>query len=352
MDGDRYGRERSHHHHPENRMDAGPSRLHHGCIILIKITFFLGNGIWHCLPTARNGDHHCKRKIHSTHNQELQGIVKHQVRTITVDYRENFVEFVFQIRRLMFSSRASILSAHSANSVDLTVMYDETVRMCSLPAWICVGTETGMHHCNGRFIILTLKISEECTKLSNQEHTFVYNGTAAHGNYVSIVVYSVQTHGRQCRAYGQRQGLFHIFRFLDEYCMMHGIHSLALCPRTSGNTGTVRHQEAPGLLFPQWSRTSSLPGHVWSHAVGKKLSYTIFSLAADLKALFLTDFFEEIYGDLEKDTNTIAVFSFCIFTAMLRFSTILKHLHSSIMCFFPFICNGSDTQLSCSNSGR
>ena len=42
------------------------------------------------------------------------------------------------------------------NRVDLTVMYDKTVRMRSLPARIRVRGETGMHGCNRRLVILIL----------------------------------------------------------------------------------------------------------------------------------------------------------------------------------------------------
>ena len=77
----------------------------------------------------------------------------------------------------------------------------------------------------------------------------------------------------------------------------------------------------------------------------KELGYTIFSLAADLKALFLTDFFEEFMGDLEKDTDRHRRFSFCIFTCtMLQILYDLKSIGNCIMCFLSFyINNGSDT---------
>ena len=40
--------------------------------------------------------------------------------------------------------------------IDLTVMYDKTVRVRSLPARVRVRGETGMHGCNRRLVILIL----------------------------------------------------------------------------------------------------------------------------------------------------------------------------------------------------
>ena len=45
------------------------------------------------------------------------------------------------------------IGIHAHNTQHLAVVYDETVRMCSLPAWVCVGTETGVYHSDSRFII-------------------------------------------------------------------------------------------------------------------------------------------------------------------------------------------------------
>ena len=51
-------------------------RLHHGGVILIEILLLLGHSLCTC-PWLRNGNHHSQRQIHSTHDHELNGIVKH-----------------------------------------------------------------------------------------------------------------------------------------------------------------------------------------------------------------------------------------------------------------------------------
>ena len=256
------------------------------------------------------------------------------------------MELVFQIWRLHIFLTGKHLICVAADGVDLTVMYDETVRMCSLPARVCVGTETGMYHCNGRFVILALKISEESTELSYQEHTFVYNGTAAHGNYVSIIITLFKLTAGNVKHTVKGKAFFHVFRFLDE-CLHDAWHTLSCL--MSKNLREYRHctpsKKLQAFFFHDDLEHLLCLGTFDLMLWEKELGYTIFSLASDLKALFLTDFFEEFMGDLEKDTDAIAGFSFCIFTCtMLQILYDLKSICNSIMCFLSFyINNGSDT---------
>ena len=62
--------------------------------------------------------------------------------------------------------------------IDLTIMYHKTVRMCTLPARICVCGESGMNHCDGRFIIRILQILEKQAQLVYKKHTFINDGSA------------------------------------------------------------------------------------------------------------------------------------------------------------------------------
>ena len=77
----------------------------------------------------------------------------------------------------LFSGKHLIYIA--ADGIDLAIVDDDSVWMSSHPAWIGVGTETGMYRCQSRFIIFILKIRKELPKLFYQEHAFVYNCTAA-----------------------------------------------------------------------------------------------------------------------------------------------------------------------------
>ena len=89
------------------------------------------------------------------------------------------MHIVLKILRLHVLFTGQHLIYVAADGVDLAVVNDKTVRMSSHPAWIGVGTETGMYDGNGRLIILILKVRKEQTQLAYQEHTFVYNGPAA-----------------------------------------------------------------------------------------------------------------------------------------------------------------------------
>ena len=77
----------------------------------------------------------------------------------------------------LFSGKHLIYIA--ADGIDLAIVDDDSVWMSSHPAWIGVGTETGMYRCQSGFIILILQIREELAELFYQEHTFVDDGTAA-----------------------------------------------------------------------------------------------------------------------------------------------------------------------------
>ena len=66
------------HHIPVGKQDGGRAVpwFHHGGVILIKISLFLGNRIV-IRPGFGNGDHHRQRKVHAAHHKKFQCIVKH-----------------------------------------------------------------------------------------------------------------------------------------------------------------------------------------------------------------------------------------------------------------------------------
>ena len=66
----------------------------------------------------------------------------------------------------------------SADGVNLTVMYYDSVRMSSLPARICVGAETRMYRGNRSLIVRTVEVVKECSELSYKEHSLIYYRSA------------------------------------------------------------------------------------------------------------------------------------------------------------------------------
>ena len=214
---------------------------------------------------------------------------------------------------VLFSCKHLICVA--ADGVDLTVMYHETVRMCSLPAWVCVGTETGVYHSDSRFIIRALEVFEESTKLSNQEHTFVNDGTTTHGYYVSVVITLFKLTSCNIEHTIKRKSLLYIFRFLDK-CLHNTWHTFScfvakylrkyrnLTPSEKFQTFFLKNNLKHLLCLCTFDLV------LWE----EKLCDAIFSLIANLKSLFLTGFLEKFMGNLEKDTYTVTGFAFCILT--------------------------------------
>ena len=194
-------------------------------------------------------------------------------------------------------------------------MYHETVRMCSLPAWVCVGTETGVYHSDSRFIIRALEVFEESTKLSNQEHTFVNDGTAAHGNYISIIITLFKLTSCNVEHTVKRKSLLYIFRFLDK-CLHNTWHTFScfvakylrkyrdLTPSQKFQTFFLKNDLKHLLCLCTFNLM------LWE----EKLCNAVFSLITNLKSLFLTGFLEKFMGNLEKDTYTVTGFAFCILT--------------------------------------
>ena len=138
-------------------------------------------------------------------------------------------------------------------------------------------------------------------------------------------------------------------------CMMHGIHSLALCPRTSGNTGTVRH---PRSSRPSFSTMISNIFFAWARLIsccGKKSWATPYSLSPPIsKPSFLQTFLKNLWEIWRRIPTPSPVFPSASLPARCsRFSTILRAFATVSCVFFPFILTTAPIpQLSCSNSGR
>ena len=206
------------HHISIGKQDGCRSvpRLHHGCIILIEIFLFLCHHSIVC-PWLRNHDHDCQWQIHATHHQKLQRIVQHcGVRSFGVDDRKYLLEFPAQLAGCHRLFPGKHLVCITTDGVDLTVMYNKTVWMSSLPAWICVGRETGMYGCNCRLIILILQIGEELTQLLYKEHSFIYDRSARKRSNVAVIVGLLEYTARHIQLAVKIKSLLHIFRSFDE----------------------------------------------------------------------------------------------------------------------------------------
>ena len=218
--------------------------------------------------------------------------------------------------------------------------------MCSLPAWICVGTETGMYQGNRRFIIQALKVREKCTKLSNQEHTFINNRTAAHRTYVSVVITLFKLTAGNIQFTVKCDAFFQIIRLFDK-CLHNAWHALSCL--MSKNLRNYRNfspaKELQSLFFHNDLKHFFCLGTFDLMLWEKELANTIFSFLADFDFLFFTCFLKKFMGNLKEDTNAITCFAFCIFSGtMIQILYNPQCVGNCIMGFFAFdIDNCTDT---------
>ena len=217
-------------------------------------------------------------------------------------------------------------------------MYDQTVRMCTFPAWICISTETGMNHCNGRFIIQALKIFKKGAKLSNQKHTFVYNGPAAHRYYISIVIGLFKLPADNIQFSVKIKTLLHIIWFFNK-CLHDIGHTL-----TRFVSKYIRHSGhcTPSKEFQTFFYHNDLKHFLCLGTLDfllreKELSNSVLSFPSNLNALFFTGFFEKFMRNLQKDSHTISGFSFCILSCtMIQIFYNTQGICNRFMAFFTF----------------
>ena len=218
--------------------------------------------------------------------------------------------------------------------------------MSSLPAWIRISAETGMHQSNSRFIIRILKIREKCAKLTNQKHTLVNNGTAAHRTYIGVIIALLKLPAGNVQLAVKFQAFFHVIRFFHK-CLHNIWHTfsgfMSKNLRNYGNLSPAK--ELQSFLFyddfEHFLRLCTFDLVLRE----KELADSVFSFLSDFNSLFFTSLLEKLMGNLKKDTNTITGFSFCIFSC-----TVLQILYdpqcigNCIMGFFSFdINNCSDS---------
>ena len=191
-------------------------RLHHSCVITIEILDLLRHGFIMC-PRSRNRHHHRQRKLHSAHHHELQSIIQHcGVGAFLIDDRQHLMHLRFKINGLHSLFPRHHLIYVAADRVNLTIMYDDTVRMCTHPARIGIGAEAGMHGCDRGLVVRILQIIKELTQFFDQEHTLIYNSTTAHGHHIGVVITLFKYASGNIQSAVKIQTLFHILRLADK----------------------------------------------------------------------------------------------------------------------------------------
>ncbi len=289
--------------------------LHHGCIIAVEILYLLRHELV-MLPRCRDHDHNGHRKLHTTHDHKFQGIIKHRgVGTFLADDRKNLVHV-----RLKELCLHVLLTSHhfiyiAPDGIDLAVVDNDAVRMGTHPARICVGTETGMYGCNGRLVIRILQILKELAQLLYQEHTLVYNGTAAHGCYIGIIITLFKDAACNIETAVKLQSLLNFCRLFNEalHDIWHLFHSLVTDLFRMDRKGSPAEEFQSLFLYDDFQHFLCL---ISCKLILREEEHadTVLSCLSKLNTKRLCHLFEEFVGDLQHDADTVSGLSFCVLT--------------------------------------
>ena len=321
-------------------------RLHHGCVVAVEIPDLLGHEPV-MLPRSRNQDHHGHRKLHAAHDHELQRVIQHcGVRTFLADDRQNLVHVGLEKLGLHVFFTGHHLVYVAADGIDLTVMYDDTVRMGAHPARVCVGAEAGMHGCDGGLVIRVLQILKELTQLLYQKHTLVYNGTATHGYDIRIVVALLKYTTCHIQTAVKVQSFFHLCRLSDKalHNVRHLFHGLVTNLLRMGRKGSPAKELQSFLLDDNLQ-------HLLCLISGKLIlgeeehADTVLPGLAKLNAQRLCHFLKEFVGDLQHDADTVSGLSLRVLTCAVFqiFYNVKGLLHGAVARNTLDIGYGTDT---------
>ena len=234
----------------------------------------------------------------------------------------------------------------AADSVNLTVVYHQTVRMGTFPAGIGIGGETGVYHGNGGFVIFTLQICEEGTQLAYQEHSFIYDRSAGKRNYIGIIGRLLEDTSCNIKSAVKGQTFFHIGRLFHE--SLHDIGHALYC-LMSQHIGEGRHF-TPAEEFHSFFFHNDLEHLLRLVAAQLFLreeehADTVFSLSADIHAQSLCDSCKKFVGDLGQNTDTVTGLTFRILTGSVLqiFYDLQRILNGSAAFLSVNIDTGSDT---------
>ena len=225
-------------------------------------------------------------------------------------------------------------------------MYDNAVRMGTHPARIGVGTEAGMHGCDRRLVILILQILEELAQLFYQKHTLVYNGTAAHGYDIGVIVTLLKHTARYIKTAVEIQSFLHICRLSDEalHDVRHFFNGLVT------DLLRVNWKSSPAEELQSLFLDDNLQ-HLFGLVSGKLIlgeeehANAVFALITKLNAKRLCYLLKEFVGDLQHDADTVSGLSFRVFTgAMLEILyNVESLLHGAVTLDAFDIGYGTDT---------
>ena len=195
-----------------------------------------------------------------------------------------------------------------------------------------------MDHCNGRFIILILKIRKESPKLPHQKHSFIHNGPAAHGHHIGIIIALFKFPTGNIKPPVKTDSGFHILGF--PYKCLHDTGHTFSC-LTSQNLRKYRNRP-PAQKLQIFLFKNNLK-HFFRLCTAdlmlrkKQLGNSIFPFSANIKSLFFAYFFKKFMGNLQKDPYSVTSLAFCILSCtMFQMLYNPQGIGNCFMCFFAF----------------
>ena len=137
-------------------------------------------------PRFGQEDHGRQGQRHAAHHQKFQRIVQHRgIGTALADHRKYLYHVLFREAVCMQGLFPGQHLVHiSTDRIDLAVMHDQPVWMCTIPAGHGIRGKPGMDHSDGGTIIRICQIGKKRPKLPYQEHSLVNDGPAGKRRHV------------------------------------------------------------------------------------------------------------------------------------------------------------------------
>ncbi len=266
----------------------------------------------------RLGEQHGNRARHvaAVHHQELQHVVEHGgVGAFFVDDGQDLLQVFAQNRRVQVGFAGADPVHVALQRVDLAVMDDVAVRMRALPRRGGVRGIAGVHQRDGRLHRSIGKVDVEAAHLRGNQHALVHDGAGAERAHVEDVAIErmLGVGGLFHHAAAYVQAALKCIAALDVF----GAADESL--QDGGHAGARRRAQVVGIdghLAPEKQGQAGLRAAFLEDALGnlyaslvlgeEEHGHAIIALVRQKMAAFLRFLAEEMMGDLEQDTGTVA----------------------------------------------
>ena len=178
----------------------------HGGVILVEVPLFLAD-VLVVLPGFRDGDHDSQRQVHAVHHHELEGVVQHGgVGAGGVDDGQDLVHVLLHDGGGdgLFTGQHGVGVA--LDGVDLAVVQDKAVGVCTHPAGVGVG--------------------RKAAQIVHKEHTLIHDGAAGQAGHISAVAGLLKHAAHDVQAAVKLNALAYLGGLFDE-ALPDGGHTVA-----------------------------------------------------------------------------------------------------------------------------